>query len=203
MSTARGDDLLGIRRDRPILGVGRGRIVVIAVAVGAIFPVALLRSHGDALVGQWCAAQRSPAELAAWRWTSFAGSPLLWLVTSVVGFGIASGMNWVNTSRWMGMLAFAVLWAALADIAVAGEIRGAATIGAVACTLGLWSPRSWPIWAAVALLAATGRLVVRDLDASSVLVGMLLGALGPVVIEFGWHAAVPDAPPLRGAELRS
>jgi hypothetical protein len=32
---------------------------------------------------------------------------------------------------------------------------------------------------------------------------MLLGALGPVVIEFGWHAAVPDAPPLRGADLRS
>lgn len=203
MSTARSDDLLGIRRDRPILGVGRGRIVVIAVAVGAIFPVALLRTHGDALVAQWGAAQRSPTELTAWRWMSFAGSPVLWLVTAVVGFGIAGGMNWVNTARWMGMLAFGVLWAALADIAVAGEIRGAATIGAVACTLGLWSPRSWPIWAAVALLAATGRLIVRDLDASSVLVGVLLGALGPVVIEFGWHAAVPDSPPLRGADLRS
>lgn len=203
MSPGRSDDSLGIRRDRPILGVGRGRIVVIAVAVGAIFPVALLRSHGDALIAGWCSAQRSPAELAAWRWSSFAGSPVLWLVTSVIGFGIAGGMNWSNTARWMGMLAFGVLWAALADIAVAGEIRGAATVGAVACTFGLWSPRGWPIWAAVALLAATGRLIVRDLDASSVLVGTLLGALGPVVIEFGWHAAAPDSPPLRGADLRS
>jgi hypothetical protein len=203
VSTVRGSDSLGIRRDRPILGVGRGRVVVLAVAVGSVLPIALLRARGDALVEAWCAAQRSPAELAAWRWASFAGSPVLWLVTSVVGFGIASGMNWINASRWMGMLAFGVLWAALADIAVGGEIRGAATLGAVACTLGLWSPRTWPIWAAVALLSATGRLVTKDLEASAALVGMLLGALGPVVIEFGWHAAVPDAPPLRGADLRS
>jgi hypothetical protein len=203
VSEARTSDSLGIRRDRPILGVGRGRIVVLAVAVGAVLPVAVLRARGDALVEAWCAAQRTPTELAAWRWASFAGSPVLWLVTSVVGFGIAGGMNWTNTARWMGMLAFGVLWAALADIAVGGEIRGAATLGAVACTLGMWSPRSWPIWAAAALLAAMGRLVTKDLEASSALVGALLGALGPVVIEFGWHAAAPESPPLRGADLRS
>ena len=203
MTAARTGDSLGIRRDRPILGVGRGRIVVLAVAAGAVFPIALLRTHGDRLIEAWCATHRAPTELPAWRWASSLGSPILWLVTAVVGFGIASGMNWVNTSRWMGMLAFGVLWAALADIAVGGEVRGAATLGAVACTLGLWSSRGWPIWAAVALLSATGRLVTRDIDASSTLVGMLLGALGPVVIEFGWHAAAPDSPPLRGSDLRS
>lgn len=203
MSAGRSDPPLGIRRDRPVLGVGRGRIIVLAVAVGSALPIALLRSRGDAMIEAWCATQRSPSDLGAWWWASFLGSPVLWLPASVVGFGIASGMNWINTSRWMGMLAFGVLWAALADIAVGGQIRGAATLGAVACTLVLWSPRSWPIVAGFLGLSTVGRLVVRDLDASSALVGILLGALGPVVIEFGWHAAVPDAPPLRGTDLRS
>ena len=32
-------------RARPILGVGRGRMIVIACALGIVFPVAIMRSH--------------------------------------------------------------------------------------------------------------------------------------------------------------
>lgn len=194
-------DALGIRQDRPILGAGRGRIVVFAVAAGAVLPVLALRRFGDAAAAEWVARHGGSA-LEAWRWAALAGRPLLWVIAAVVGFGVASGMNWPNTARWTGMVLLAVLWAGLANIAVSGEASGAATIGATACALALWAPRAWPIWGALALLAAGGQVLTAGARPSTTLLGALLGALGPVLLEFCWHAAVPDAYPVRGADWK-
>jgi hypothetical protein len=200
--TGQPTDAMGIRQDRPILGSGRGRIVVLAVAVGAVLPIALLNRFADVATAHWL--DRHPGTvLDAWRWAAFAGRPLAWFAAAIIGFGIASGMNWPNAARWMGMLVLAVLWAGLADIAVTGEATGAATVGAACCTLGLWSSRSSPIWAGLALLACVGQVLAEGAKPSAALAGALLGALGPVVLEFCWHAAVPDAVPLRGVDWRT
>jgi hypothetical protein len=195
-------DATGIRQDRPILGAGRGRIAVLAVAVGAVLPIALLHRFADSAVADWT--RRHPdAPLQAWHWAAFAGRPLAWFAAAVVGFGVASGMNWPNTARWMGMLALSVLWAGLADIAVTGEAAGAATAGAACCTLGLWGARTAPIWGALAALACVGQVLTQGAAPSATLAGALLGALGPVLLEYCWHAAAPDAVPVRGADWRS
>lgn len=188
---------------RPILGMGRGRVAVLAVAVGAIIPVTVLATLGNPVVERWAATHRGSPDRSLWWWAAFLGGPLAWIVTAIVGYGIASGMNWPNTARWTGMLALAVLWAGLADIAVGGEAVGTATVGAVGCTLCLWQPRAWPIWAALGLLAAAGRMIDSGASASSAVVGLLLGALGGVVIEYAWHAASGGYAPVRGADLRS
>ena len=198
----RSTDAMGIRQDRPILGTGRGRIVVFAVAVGAVLPTLLLHRFADAAVADWVS-RHAGTTLDAWRWAAIAGRPLAWFTAAVVGFGFASGMNLPNMARWMGMLALAVLWAGLADIAVTGEAAGAATAGAACCTMGLWSTRTSPIWGAVALLACIGQVLTEGASPSGAFAGALLGALGPVLLEFCWHAAVPDAVPVRGADWRS
>ena len=138
-------------RARPILGVGRGRMIVIACALGIVFPVAIMRSHGDALVERWSAAQRAVDGNTFWAWAAFFGSPFFWFTASVVSFGVAAAFNWSNTARWTGMLALGVMWSGLADIAVAGEALGTATVGAAACVMTLWQPRLWPFCAALAL----------------------------------------------------
>ena len=76
-------DSLGIRQDRPILGAGRGRIVVLAVAVGAILPVLVLRRLGDAAIADWIASHAAAtpdadAESAA---------------DSILGFGRSARVN--------------------------------------------------------------------------------------------------------------
>ena len=188
-------------RGRPILGVGRGRIIALAVTLGAVFPIALIHRHGDAAVARWSAAQRAAEGSVFWHWAAVLGSPLTWLAMAVVGFGVAAGMNWSNTARWMGVLAFGVVIAGLGDIAVAGETLGSATVGAVACTLTLWQSRGWPIWAGLGIVAAIGRMIASGASASSALTGVLLGVLGVLVVEFCWHAVAPQAPPRRGAPL--
>ena len=194
-------DAMGFRQDRPILGSGRGRVVILAVALGAALPVAVLHRFVDGSLAGWVAGQPA-GSLVAWRWAALAGRPLAWFIAAVVGFGIASGMNWPNTARWMGMLALAVLWAGLADIAVTGEASGAATAGAACCTLGMWGTRTSPIWGALAVLVCVGQVLTEGAAPSTALAGALLGALGPVLLEYGWHAAVPDAVPVRGADWR-
>lgn len=199
----RSTDAMGIRQDRPILGTGRGRIVVLAVAVGAVMPVVILHRFADGATERWVAAHGPGHSLDAWRWAALAGRPLAWLAAAVVGFGIASGMNWPIAARWMGMLALSVLWAGLADIAVTGEAAGAATAGAACCTMGLWSSRSSPLWGALAVLACVGQVLTDGTAPSAALAGALLGALGPVLLEYCWHAAVPDGAPVRGADWKS
>jgi hypothetical protein len=176
-------------------------MVVLAVFVGALFPVLLLRHRGDAMVTRWL--QAGGGAEGPWDSFAFLGSPLVWLAASVVGFGVAGGMDWPNTARWMGMLAFGVLWAGLADIAVEGATAGSATAGMVAATLSLWGPRAAPIWGAV----ATGVLLAQVLSghalASAAIVEALLGALGPLAIEFCWHTVSPGSAPVRGSDWRS
>jgi hypothetical protein len=67
----------------------------------------------------------------------------------------------------------------------------------------LWQPRAWPFAAALAVLVATGRMVTLGLPASHMLATGLLGALGPLVVEFAWHTVDPAGPPRRGAPMRS
>jgi hypothetical protein len=191
------------RATRPILGMGGGRAAVFAGAVGALLPFAILATLGDPLVERWVAAHRASADGTLWGWIAMLGAPLTWLLAAIVGYGVASGMNWPNTARWSGMLAFAVLWAGLANIAIRGEAAGTATVGAVACTLCLWQPRAWPLWAALGFLAATGRMVTVGVPASLALLGLLFGAFGGVVIEYAWHAASGSSVPRRGAPLQS
>ena len=198
MNAAEGD-----RARRPILGMGGGRAAVLAVAVGSLIPVGVLASRGDPLVARWAEVHRASADASLWRALSVIGGPLAWLLVAIVGYGTASGMNWPNTARWSGMLAFAVLWAGLADIAVGGEAAGTATIGAVTCTLCLWQPRGWPLWAALGLATAAGRTITTGVPASQAAIGILLGGAGGVVIEYAWHAASGGSAPLRGADLRS
>jgi hypothetical protein len=73
----------------------------------------------------------------------------------------------------------------------------------MACAIGLWQPRAWPFAAALAVLVATGRMVTLGLPASHMLATGLLGALGPLVVEFAWHTVDPAGPPRRGAPMRS
>ncbi len=188
---------------RAILGTGRGRIIALAVVVGSVLPVAVLRLRGDALVARWTATQHDADSALIWRWASFLGSPGFWFFGAVLGFGVAAAFNWGNTARWMGMLALAVMWAGLADIAIAGNTAGTATVGAVACVLMLWQPRAWPIWAGLALVMAVGRMVTNGPTTSRTAIGVLLGTFGVLLIEYGWHHASPDAPPKRGASPRS
>lgn len=190
-------------RVRPILGVGRGRTIVIACALGSVFPIALMRSHGDALVARWSAAQRAIDDNTFWAWAAFFGSPFFWFTASVIGFGVAAAFNWSNTARWTGMLVLGVMWSGLADIAVAGEALGTATVGAAACVLTLWQPRLWPFCAALALVTATGRMIASGSSVSSAVVGLLLGVGGVLIIEYGWYAALPRTPPIRGANPQS
>ena len=189
--------------DRAILASGRGRVVALAIAVGAVLPVAILRHRGDALLAGWAASQRAGDAQGFWRWIGIAGSPGAWLVAAVVGFGTAAAFNWPNTARWMGLLALAVLWAGLADIAVAGQSSGMATIGAATCTLILWQGRAWPLWLGLGMLIAIGRIVADGGTGSGLLLGSVLGTLGVLAIEYAWHHASPDAPPLRGASAAS
>ena len=191
------------RRDRPILGTGRGRMVVLAVAMGSLLPVLLLRHRGDPLVGAHVRAGLAAGETVPWQALAWCGSPLAWLAASVVGFGAASGMNWPNTARWMGMLALGVLWAGLADIAAAGTAAGSATAGMAATTLSLWASRAWPLWAGGAILVLAAQVATGASAASAALVGAVLGALGPLVIEYCWHTVSPGSVPVRGADWRS
>ena len=190
-------------RERPILGTGRGRVVAIGIAAGSVLPVAAMHRYGDPEVARWAAAHRAADPDAFWPWAAFVGGPLFWSAVSVVGFGIAAAFNWSNTARWMGMLALAVMWSGIADIAVAGEALGTATVGAVACVLTLWQSRGWPLSAGLGLIAATGRMIASGGSASASIVGLLLGILGALVVEYCWHAAAPATPPRRGAELQS
>lgn len=189
--------------ERPILGTGRGRIIALAVAVGAALPVAAIHRWGDDPASRWAALQRTSDGARFWEWAAVAGSPGFWLAAAVVGFGVAAGMNWGNTARWTGVLLLGIVLAALANIAVIGEARGAATCGAVACVLTLSQPRGWPFWAAAGGVLATARLIATGAPASEILVSALLGTLGVLVVEYGWHTVAPDAPPRRGADPRS
>lgn len=189
--------------DRPILGVGRGRMVALAVAVGSILPVAVIHRWGDGPIANWAAVQRTSEGARFWEWAALAGGPAFWLTAAVVGFGVAAGLNWSNTARWTGVLALGIVLAALANIAVLGEARGAATAGTVACVLALWQPRAWPAWAAAAGLLAVARLIATGAPASGIVVSALVGTLGVLLVEFAWHTVAPDAPPRRGADPRS
>ncbi|MFO0962931.1 MAG: hypothetical protein U0625_08500 [Phycisphaerales bacterium] len=188
---------------RAILGTGRGRVIALAVVLGAAIPIGILRWRGDALVARWTQAQAGDEGAFLWRWASFLGSPLFWFFTAVLGFGLAAAFNWPNTARWMGMLALAVMWAGLADIAVGGNTAGAATVGAIACVLTLWQPRAWPIWTGLAFVTAVGRMVTTGVSTSHVAASVLLGTAGVLLIEYGWHHCTPEAPPKRGAAPRS
>jgi hypothetical protein len=53
------------------------------------------------------------------------------------------------------------------------------------------------------LIAATGRMIASGGSASASIVGLLLGIMGALVVEFCWYAAAPTTPPRRGAELQS
>lgn len=199
MSSAEGAQAAG----RPVLGAGRGRIIAFAIAAGAVLPVAILRRHADAPVARWADLQRSAEGARFWEWAGVIGAPAFWLSASVIGFGVAAGLNWNNTARWMGVLALGVLWAGLANIAVAGEARGTATTGVVACMLVLWQPRGWPIWSGLAAILAIARMIATGAPASATIVSVLLGVLGVLVVEFAWYTVAPDAPPRRGADPRS
>ncbi len=194
-------DLMG-PVDRPVLAGGRGRLAVLAVAVGSILPIAILRDAADPHLASWAARMRTESA-TAWEWLAWLGSPLAVLLAAVAGFGIAASRNWPNTARWMGVLALCVPWAALVDIAVGGTARGASTVGAVVMALVLWQPRAWPILAALGTLGAAARMVNLGVPASAAATEALLGALGPLVIEFGWQTAAPDQPLRRAAALRT
>jgi hypothetical protein len=190
------------RAPRAILADGTGRVAVLGVAAGSLLPLAILVRFGNAPVAQWAAAHRESQD-ATWHWLALLGSPLVWSIACVLAFGLAAGMVWQNTARWVVLMALCVVWAGLVNIAVGGAAAGAATAGAMAAAVGLWQPRAWPFAAAAAVLAATGRTVLLGMPASTMLLTGLLGALGALVIEFAWHTVAPDAPPRRGEPLRS
>ena len=188
---------------RAILAAGRGRVIAFAIVLGCILPIAILRHRGDAVLASWADAQRAGGGVQLWQWLALLATPGTWMVAAIVGFGIAAAFNWPNTARWMGMLLLAVLWAGLADIAVGGQTSGMATVGAVACLLTLWQPRGWPLWTGLGTAVAIARIVTGGGTGSGLLLGSVLGMLGVLVIEYGWHHATPDAPPARGAPLQS
>jgi hypothetical protein len=190
------------RRDRPMLGTGRGRMAVFAVAIGAILPVAIMADVADAPIAAWAAATRT-SSADAWRWAASLGSPVAWASLAIFGFGISAAANWPNTARWMGAIGLAVLWSGLVDLAFGGSSAGASTAGAIAGTLLLWQPRLWPAWAAMAAVAAVGRLVVAGAAGSDLAIGLLAGALGAPLAEYGWFTVAPDSPLRREADLRS
>lgn len=192
----------GARRDRPMLGTGRGRMTVFAVAVGAILPIAIMADVADRPLAAWAVGART-ASADAWRWAASLGSPVAWASLAIFGFGIAAAANWPNTARWMGAIGLAVLWSGLVDLAFGGSSAGASTAGAVACTFLLWQPRLWPAWAAMAAVAVAGRLVVAGAAGSDLAIGLLAGALGAPLAEYGWFTVAPDSPLRREADLRS
>lgn len=189
--------------ERPILGMGVGRMAALATVAASVLPLVVLHRFADARIAAWAASQAGPAEMGVWRVIARGGQPLTWFIAATVGFGIAAAFNWANTARWMGMLAFSVLWAGLADIAVMGSPRGAATAGAVATVLSLWAPRWCPAWVGCAALLSVAQLVVRGTSATQIALGAILGALGVLLVEYAWHHAAPEYPPRRGAKLRS
>ena len=188
------------RGDRPMLGSGRGRMAVFAVAVGAILPIAIMADVADAPLAAW-AAERRASSADAWRWAASLGSPVAWASLAVLGFGIAAAANWPNTARWMGAVGLAVLWSGLVNLGFGGSSTGASTAGAVAATLLLWQPRLWPLWAAMAMLAATGRLVTAGAAGSNLAVGLLAGAAGALLAEYGWFTVAPESPLRREADV--
>jgi hypothetical protein len=188
--------------ERAILEAGIGRVAVLGVAAGAVLPYAILVRFGDQRVAGWADAHRVAGD-RTWEWLAFLGSPVAWSIACILGFGVAAGLVWQNTARWIGLMAICVVWAGLVNIAVGGAAAGAATAGAMACAIGLWQPRAWPFAAALAVLVATGRMVTLGLPASHMLATGVLGALGPLVVEFAWHTVDPAGPPRRGAPMRS
>lgn len=193
----------GTPADPPVLATAKGRTVVLAVVCGSIVPLVVLYRYADPAIQQW--AQRDPttAPLPLWRVMDFAGSPATWLVASVLGFGVAAAFNWVNTARWMGMIAFGILCAGLVDIAVMGRATGAATPGAVAMVLSLWHMRWWPVWASLAVLCVLAEILVEGASGSQAATGFLAGALAALAVEYAWHSAAPDSPPVRNAPVQS
>lgn len=177
-------------------------MAVFAAAIGAILPVAIMADVADAPLAAWAAGMRA-ASPDAWRWAASLGSPVAWGSLAIFGFGIAAAANWPNTARWMGAIGLAVLWSGLVDLAFGGTSAGASTAGAIAGTLLLWQPRLWPAWAALAAAAAAGRLVVAGAEGSDLAVGVLVGALGAPLAEYGWFTVAPDSPLRREADLRS
>ena len=185
-----------------MLGTGRGRMAVFAVAVGAILPIAIMADVADRPMTAWAVGARA-ASADAWRWAASLGSPVAWASLAIFGFGIAAAANWPNTARWMGAIGLAVLWSGLVDLAFGGSSAGASTAGAMAGTLILWQPRLWPAWAAMAAVAVVGRLVVAGAAGSDLAIGLLAGALGAPLAEYGWFTVAPDSPLRREADLRS
>ena len=183
-----------------MLGTGRGRMAVLAVAVGAVLPVSIMADVADAPLAAWAVAARASAP-DAWKWAASLGSPVAWASLAVLGFGIAAAANWPNTARWMGAVGLAVLWSGLVDLAFGSSSTGASTVGAVAATFLLWQPRLWPLWAAMAAIAATGRLVTAGAEASDLAVGLLAGALGAPLAEYGWFTVAPDSPLRRESDV--
>jgi hypothetical protein len=182
--------------------MGLGRTVALAIGLGAILPIVVLHRYADVRIARWAMVAPGSGDHAFWRTLAPLGQPLTWFVAAVVGFGVAAAFNWSNTARWTGMLALAVLWAGLANVAVGGQPTGAATAGAVAATLGLWAPRGWLAWLALAVLVVVAQIVTRGLSGTQGAVGLLLGALGVLLIEYAWHHAAPETPPLRGRGWR-
>ena len=185
-----------------MLGTGRGRMAVFAVAIGAILPIAIMADVADAPLAEWAAATRASSS-DAWRWAASLGSPVAWASLAIFGFGITAAANWPNTARWMGAIGLAVLWSGLVDLAFGGSTAGASTAGAVAATLILWQPRLWPAWAALAVAASVGRLVAAGAAGSDMAIGLLAGALGAPVAEYGWFTVAPESPLRREADVRS
>lgn len=186
-----------VSEQRPMLAIGRGRVIALAIAVGSIFPILLMSQLGNVVVARWAAQHRAADGSNLWTWAAFAGSPILWITLAALGFGLAATWNWSNTSRWMGMIAIGVMWAGLADIAVAGEAKGTATAAAVACILTLWQSKQWPIWGALAMIATMGRVVVSGCSASSAILGVMLGVLGVLIAEYAWFTVSPETQPQR------
>lgn len=185
-----------------MLGTGRGRMAAFAVAIGAILPIAIMADVGDAPLAGWAAATRASSP-DSWRWAASLGSPVAWASLAIFGFGITAAANWPNTARWMGAIGLAVLWSGLVDLAFGGSTAGASTAGAVAATLILWQPRLWPAWAALAVAASVGRLVAAGTAGSDMAIGLLVGALGAPVAEYGWFTVAPESPLRREADVRS
>lgn len=183
--------------------MGVGRMIALATVLASILPLIVLHRYADARIAKWAAVAPGSREHALWKAIAVAGQPLTWFAIAVLGFGVAAAANWANTARWMGMLGFAVMWAGLADVAVIGNPAGAATAGAIATVLALWAPRMWPMWVGLAFLVAVGELIVRGTTGTQTGASALLGALGVLLIEYGWHHVAPDSPPRRGAALRS
>jgi hypothetical protein len=177
-------------------------MVAVASVLASILPLLLLHRYGDSTLANWADAQLG-SEPAFWRMVAMVGQPLTWFVVAIMGFGAAAAFNWPNTARWMGMLLLAVLWAGLADIAVAGHTSGAATPGAVATVLSLWTVRWWPAWVGLALLACVAEALVQRATGTQVVMGVMLGSLGVLLVEYAWHHAAPDSPPRRNSALRS